>query len=94
MTKKAQFQNIVSEIRRALGQSASYREILDCASLIFNTFESEKFDEEIIREGSASLDQIEIHDIWEQDPWRIYWQEPIEHQDVEPGFQIKHAIFV
>ena len=93
MTRKTQFQNIVSEIRRALGQSASYKEILDCASLIFNTFESEKFDEEIIREGSASLDQMEIHDIWEKDPWQIYWQEPIDDQDVVPGFQIKHAIF-
>lgn len=93
MTKKTQFQNIVNEIRQALGHSASYREILDCASLIFNTFESEKLDGEIIRESSASLDQMEIHDIWEKDPWQIYWQEPIEDRDVEHGFQINHAIF-
>lgn len=93
MNKTVKFQNIVAEIKQALGQSVPYREILECAQLILSTFESEKTDEAILREGPASLDQIEIHDIWEKDPWQIYWKEPICDHDFESGFQIKQVIF-
>jgi hypothetical protein len=75
MNKKAQFHNVLTEIRNALGADATYREVLECAELVIRTLgeKSEVCDAMVNEEDLMELKPL--YEIFEEDPWQIFFSE-------------------
>ena len=86
MNKKTKFQNICQEIKNALGDQASYIEVLECAQLVMNIYDQDLKEKKHLEEPRKTLDQKSLYEIWEQDPWLIYFKESISDRFLEPDF--------
>ena len=75
MNKKEKFQSVVNEIRKALGSEASYQEILECAQLVTISLDHSQNDKSFFEETLKTMDEKPLYEIWEEDPWKIYFQE-------------------
>ena len=82
---KNKFQSICNEIKRALGGQASYREILECAQFVMSVYTKDINELESLGKTPRTLDQKPLYEIWEEDPWTIYFKEsllcPFEETD-------------
>jgi hypothetical protein len=90
MNSTKRFHNICREIKRALGEKASYREILECAQLIISIYDRDGKEKEFLEEVPRTLDQKALYEIWEEEPWLIYFKESMREQFVDSEWnQIK-----
>ena len=83
MNKKIKFHNVCNEIKKALGKDTSYREILECSQLIINIFDQDEEGKDFFIEEPKTLDQKELYEIWEEEPWTIYFEESMNDQFID-----------
>lgn len=96
MNTKTKFQKICAEIKQALGEQTSYREILECAQLIMTVYKKDTDDKDFLEEAQETMDQKPLFEIWEETPWTIYFKEPLLEACQEPDWnqvKLQHALY-